>query len=120
MGINLENKSIPELQSLKLDIDRVIAHKMEAQKAEVLNKLKAMAMEAGYSLNDLLSEPSGGRRRKPLIEVSKPADGRAKVAPKYRNPVNAAETWTGRGKQPRWFAGALAQGLREADLLIHH
>lgn len=120
MSISLENKSIPELQSLKLDIDRVIAHKMETQKAEVLTKLKTLAMEAGYSLDDLLNESGGGRRRKPVVEVSKQADGRAKVAPKYRNPANATETWTGRGKQPRWFVGALAQGLREADLLIHH
>lgn len=30
---------------------------------------------------------------------------RAKVAPKYRHRVTGA-TWTGRGKQPKWFAAA--------------
>lgn len=30
---------------------------------------------------------------------------RAKVAPKYRHRVTGA-TWTGRGKQPKWFAEA--------------
>ena len=43
---------------------------------------------------------------------------RAKVKPKYRNPANKSETWTGRGKRPRWFNAALAAGKKEKDLLI--
>jgi DNA-binding protein H-NS len=34
------------------------------------------------------------------------------VAPKYRNPANAEQTWTGRGKAPLW-----AQELRTAGTL---
>jgi hypothetical protein len=30
--------------------------------------------------------------------------------PLYRNPRNAAETWSGRGKQPTWVERALAEG----------
>lgn len=40
-----------------------------------------------------------------------------KVPPKYRNP-NGSETWSGRGKHPRWFAAALKAGKKEKDLLI--
>jgi DNA-binding protein H-NS len=29
-----------------------------------------------------------------------------KVAPKYRDPKNSANTWTGRGRMPRWLAAA--------------
>ena len=32
------------------------------------------------------------------------------VAPKYRNPANAEQTWSGRGKRPRWFNDALKAG----------
>ena len=35
--------------------------------------------------------------------------GKGKVAPKYRNP-NGAETWSGRGKRPRWFVAAMKSG----------
>ncbi|MDH3211127.1 MAG: H-NS histone family protein [Myxococcales bacterium] len=35
----------------------------------------------------------------------------------YRNPVNPAETWSGRGQQPRWFKQALARGQRPETLL---
>jgi DNA-binding protein H-NS len=40
------------------------------------------------------------------------------VAPKYRNPGDASQTWTGRGRQPAWVAEALAGGARLEDLAI--
>jgi DNA-binding protein H-NS len=40
-----------------------------------------------------------------------------KVPPKYRNP-NGIETWSGRGKRPRWYLAALKSGKKEKDLLI--
>ena len=36
---------------------------------------------------------------------------RAKVAPKYRHRLTGA-TWTGRGKQPKWFAAAEQSELK--------
>ena len=33
-----------------------------------------------------------------------------KVAPKYYNPLQPTETWSGRGKQPRWLVAALQSG----------
>ena len=30
--------------------------------------------------------------------------------PKYQNPENPAETWSGKGKRPAWVAAALAAG----------
>ena len=38
-------------------------------------------------------------------------------APKYQNPNNAAQTWSGKGKQPHWVAEVLAQG-RTLDSLL--
>jgi len=38
-------------------------------------------------------------------------------SPKYQNPNNAAQTWSGRGKQPAWVAEALAQGKTLESLL---
>ena len=41
------------------------------------------------------------------------------VAPKYQNPEDPAQTWTGRGRQPGWFAAALKKrGVTEESLLI--
>jgi len=38
-------------------------------------------------------------------------------APKYQNPNNAAQTWSGKGNRPRWVEEVLAQGRRLEDLL---
>jgi DNA-binding protein H-NS len=38
-------------------------------------------------------------------------------APKYQNPDNAAQTWSGKGKQPKWVEDALASGRTLESLL---
>ena len=39
------------------------------------------------------------------------------VPPKYRHP-ETGETWTGRGKAPRWMASAEESGKKREDFLI--
>jgi hypothetical protein len=38
--------------------------------------------------------------------------------PRYRNPQNTAETWSGRGKRPQWVEIALARGVSLESLAI--
>ena len=63
-------------------------------------------------------KPAAAVRRK--IAALAKAEGRklGKVAPKYRNPAKPSETWTGRGKQPRWMAAETAKGRKAEDFLI--
>ena len=61
-----------------------------------------------------------GRRKKTAAKSA--AKGRAKgaagvkVPAKYRGP--AGETWSGRGKQPRWLAALVAEGRTPTEFLI--
>jgi DNA-binding protein H-NS len=41
-----------------------------------------------------------------------------KVKPKYRNPANRSETWTGRGLRPRWMVAAMKGGKKLEDFAI--
>ena len=41
-----------------------------------------------------------------------------RVAPKYRNPANPAETWAGRGLRPRWLTAAIKGGKKLEDFAI--
>ncbi len=41
-----------------------------------------------------------------------------KLKPKYRNPENPEQLWTGRGNRPRWVTAALERGLTLQDMLI--
>ena len=43
-------------------------------------------------------------KKRPVRTIAKTTK---KVAPKFRNPENSGETWTGRGLQPRWMRAAL-------------
>ena len=43
---------------------------------------------------------------------------RAAALPKYQN--DHGQTWTGRGKRPRWFKEALQSGKTPEDLLIKY
>ena len=41
-----------------------------------------------------------------------------RVLPKYQNPDVPSETWSGRGKQPRWLTAALKTGHSIEDFVI--
>lgn len=43
---------------------------------------------------------------------------KAKGAVKYRNPEDPQQTWTGRGKRPRWLVDSLAAGRRLEEFAI--
>ncbi len=70
-------------------------------------RLEKIIKQEGYTVDEVF--PGRGRRARKTG---------ATVAPKYANPANPAQTWSGRGKRPRWFHEALASGRRESDLLI--
>lgn len=71
-------------------------------RAELLSKIKA----DGYTLADLGLD--GGKAEK----VRRPA------RPKYRNPANPQQTWTGRGKNPNWVRDAMSVGYTLEQMLI--
>jgi DNA-binding protein H-NS len=41
-----------------------------------------------------------------------------KVEPQYHNPDDKTQTWTGRGRQPKWIAEGIAGGKQLADFKI--
>lgn len=89
---------------------------------KVRAQLSKMAKAEGYTIEELFGDAAAPRARKTAKVAKAPSKtaGRklGKVAPKYRNPANAKETWSGRGKQPRWLAELTAKGKKVEDYLI--
>jgi DNA-binding protein H-NS len=56
--------------------------------------------------------------KSPDKKSNRPRRSYPKVYPKYRNPDEPSETWSGRGKQPRWLVSALKSGKTIADFEI--
>ncbi|QZX59708.1 DNA-binding protein, H-NS family (plasmid) [Acinetobacter baumannii] len=53
-----------------------------------------------------------------MVNRKKKKKTRKSVEPKYRNKLNNDETWTGRGKPPRWLVAQLEKGAKLNDFLI--
>ncbi len=121
MTIDISGLSAKELRSL-------IAQ-AEKQKSKVLSRPKATAMRAkinkyvkdhGYTIEELY----GASVIAPSEAAKKRGDRKSakstvpKIAPKYRNPAVRGQTWSGRGRQPRWIAELVASGKSLNDFLI--
>ena len=108
MSIDLSGLSAKELASLIRDAQKrktVVAKRQPI--AKVRAQLVKAAQKAGYSIEELFGAgvPKASRAPRAAKAPAKSANKGVKVAPKYRDPANAANTWTGRGKQPRWIEG---------------
>jgi DNA-binding protein H-NS len=75
-----------------------------------LSKLSLAQLEQlSKRVADQISEKRAAGRRwlrdhaAPLVEEE---------GPRYRNPLNSAETWSGKGAKPAWVEAALAEGKR--------
>lgn len=102
--IDLETLTLKELKQLQKDVTSAIEQFKERERRKALAEVEAFARDRGLSLADL-SEITTKRIRRP-------------AAPKYANPADPAQTWTGRGRQPRWVVAALADGKALEDLAI--
>lgn len=103
----LDSMDLNELKALKKQVDKAIDSFETRRKKAALEALEATAKEQGFSLSELLDAAH-----------SSPSKSRSSAAPKYANPHNPDETWTGRGRKPRWFAEAIEAGKTPDDLLI--
>lgn len=113
MAIDLKTLSPKELQSLIANAEAQMQSAKSNQVQEVRRKIDSLLNNAGLSLDDVY--PGRGGRGARRAKAGK----RGVVPPKYRNPEDPSQTWTGRGKQPLWFAAAIKKrGVTAESLLI--
>lgn len=105
MAQNLKNLSEDELQKMISDAEKALKQKQVDKRKDVIAEINKLA-----ALIDVKVEIIGGR--------SKKSRKGSKVPPKYRNPADASQTWTGRGMKPRWLKALLDSGKKQEDFLI--
>jgi DNA-binding protein H-NS len=101
---DLKFQSVDQLWSLYEEIGAVLASKMTAEKAQLERRLHKINAQA--RLNGHAGKPERARRPYP------------QVFPKFKNPAQPFETWSGRGKQPRWLTAKLGSGMKLEDFRI--
>jgi DNA-binding protein H-NS len=108
-------------EALKAKIAQLQKQLTAAQnnKAPAIKKVKALMKKLGITVADLTggeAQPKGRSGRKPGKAAKKGPKRGGKVAIKYRD--DKGNTWTGRGKTPRWLAEAEKAGAKRDQFLI--
>jgi DNA-binding protein H-NS len=109
--LNLAAMSIDEMWELHEEISRVLSVRLTSEKRELEKRLAQLRREKEAHQ----PEPEDAQSLK-----AAPRERRKypRVFPKYRNPHDPSETWSGRGKRPRWLAAALETGRTIEEFVI--
>ncbi|MFO1371712.1 MAG: H-NS histone family protein [Candidatus Competibacteraceae bacterium] len=96
--------SIEQLNDLIKKVEDEKERKKASEIVALRSQMVAMASKLGMKVEDIISYES----------QKKKTSGK----PKYRNPADPEQTWTGRGKKPGWMRQALAGGAKPEDFAI--
>ncbi|KJV24427.1 KorB protein [Aquitalea magnusonii] len=102
--MNLSELSFTQLQELHVKVTEAIEQQQAAVKADAKKQILELAKAHGLSLDEVLSKSAPAARKT--------------VEAKYRNPNDASQTWTGRGRKPAWVQAQLDEGFSLEDLAI--
>ena len=97
--IDFDRMSLEELWNLRESIKAVLETKIIDEKREVERRLEQLSLTPSEGAE-------AAQRRYPA------------VLPKYQNPANSSETWSGRGRRPAWVVAQLQSGKKLDDLAI--
>jgi DNA-binding protein H-NS len=109
--LDVDSLNDEQLRELQEHVQDTIDQRVRSR----LDEYRRIARGAGYELS-LVKIGEEPRRRRG--QMSGREDRRSDIAPKYRNPENPSETWTGRGREPKWMQHQIAAGRSKDDFLI--
>jgi DNA-binding protein H-NS len=109
--LNLDAMSVDEMWQLHEKISQVLSVRLSSEKRELEKRLEQLRREKELRQAEPVDASS-------LKTVPRERRKYPRVYPKYRNPNEPSETWSGRGKQPRWLAVALKTGHTMEEFAI--
>ena len=110
--MDLSNMSSADLRNLQEQVKRELKQREGQDRAKAREQILAIAQSVGVPLKDLIGGAGAG---------AGPVRGGKKtgsVAPRYRNPADESQQWTGRGRQPKWVKEWLDAGKDIASLKV--
>src|SRR6266478_3067317 len=107
--LDLDAMAFDELWLLHEKLTKILAEKISVEKHKLEKRLEQLS--PGEQAGAVPSPPEQRRADRPRRKYPK-------VLPKYYNPSAPSETWSGRGKRPRWLVAALRSGHKLEDLRI--
>lgn len=107
--------TLAQLEKQRQELTAQIAAGRADALAEIVGAAISQAAQIGIDVDELAQAfRKGGKHQ----GKSKAAGSRAPAPAKYRNPKNAAEVWSGRGRKPLWVEKAIKGGATLESLAI--
>ena len=103
--IPVEKMTLKQIEGLEAQIAAAKTKAAETAKAELRAKIDTLLAASEFTIGDLY--PLAGRGKK-----------RSKSAAKYANPEDRSQTYTGRGRRPKWLEARLKKGAKMEDFAI--
>ncbi len=89
--LEFDGKSEAELRAIIDEAHNQLSARIGEKREQVIAQINELA--ASIQVSVVIIDPTKKTK----------ASRRSQVAPKYRNPANATQTWTGRGVAPKWM-----------------
>ena len=114
MGTNrtfdFDAMSVDDLWQLYEKLSQVLSIRLTSEKRELEKRLAQLRREKELRVSESADINAAPRERRKY----------PRVFPKYQNPNEPSETWSGRGKQPRWLTAALKTGHTIDEFVIRN
>jgi DNA-binding protein H-NS len=120
--VNVANQ-LEKIRAARAKLEREEKKLLSRTHDKALSQIVQIARNAGLNAEQIAAALGGKSRAKSAgktaAKTTRKASANAgrKVAPKYRDPANANNTWTGRGRMPQWVAALHAQGQLDSALI---
>jgi DNA-binding protein H-NS len=110
MADDLSKMSRKQLEKLLKDVQKALKTLETREKREAKKAAEEAAAKFGFKLSELTrGESAGGKGSSSKAPLS---------PPKYANPADPSQTWTGKGRQPNWYRAEVEKGTDPASMEI--
>ena len=114
MQVDLKSMNRKQLEKLLSDVKKALLNAQARDRREARKAAEKAAAEFGFSLGDLTDDAKPVRKgRKGKGKANGP-----KSAPKFANPADRSQTWTGKGRQPNWYRAEVEKGTAPEKMAI--
>ncbi len=114
MAVDLKSMSRKELEKLLENVKKALQNAQARDRREAKKAAEKAAAGFGFSLDDLNDTAVPTRKAR----KSKGKARGPKAAPKFANPANPSQTWTGKGRQPNWYRAEIEKGASPETMAI--
>lgn len=113
MTHDLDSMTRKELEKLQADVGSAIKRATERDRKAVRKAAEMAANKYGFTLAEVFAPTTRGG-------VKRNGNGKSNYVsvPKYVNPEDSSQTWSGKGRQPEWFKQAMVAGTDPGQMEI--